>query len=106
MENLSSLAVDSMWVTSQAAGNMMSSNAKAMTAPGSQPVDVLVDRNNPARQDPTIDLGTETPPSTTGKPDVTNSRWTAPGEPAWTKTTTPDVVRRQPAIPPSAERKN
>lgn len=39
MIDLSHLALDGPWVTSQAAGNMTASNAGAMTGPGSPPVD-------------------------------------------------------------------
>lgn len=41
MEDLSHLAADSMWPTSQAAGNMMSGRPAAMSAPGTPPVDPL-----------------------------------------------------------------
>lgn len=66
MQDLSALAKDSMWVTSEAAGNMTSSNEKAMTAPGSRPVDPLPDRDD--QGDPTVDLGSPKPPTvgTTG----------------------------------------
>ena len=61
MKDLSSLAADSMWVTSQAAGNMTSSTEKALTAPGSRPVDPLPDRAD--QGDPTGDLGEQKPPT-------------------------------------------
>lgn len=61
MQDLSSLATDSMWVTSQAGGNMTSSNEKAMTGPGSEPVDPLPDRDR--QGDPALDIGTSKPPS-------------------------------------------
>jgi hypothetical protein len=38
MQNLSGLAVNSMWVTSQEGGNLVHDNSGAMTAPGSRPV--------------------------------------------------------------------
>lgn len=38
MRDLSGLARDAMWVTSQEGGNMVHDNSPAMTAPGSQPV--------------------------------------------------------------------
>jgi len=41
VQDLSHLAENSLTATSQGAGNMMSSNATAMTAPGSQPVTPL-----------------------------------------------------------------
>jgi hypothetical protein len=53
MQDLSHLAANSMTVTSQAGGNMQSSNEQAMTAPGSDPVDPLPDRTkqgNPTLQ--------------------------------------------------------
>ena len=46
MEDLSSLAKDGPWVTSQAGGNMMSSNELAMTGKGTEPADPLPDREN------------------------------------------------------------
>lgn len=46
MRDLSDLAVNSITATSQAAGNMTSSNATAMTAPGTEPVDPLPDRDH------------------------------------------------------------
>lgn len=45
MQDLSSLAADGPWITSQAAGNMTSSNEGAMTGKGSEPVDPLPDRS-------------------------------------------------------------
>lgn len=41
MEDLSDLAKNSMWVTSEEAGNMMSGRHAAMSAPGSDPVTPL-----------------------------------------------------------------
>jgi len=90
-----------MWPTSQAAGNQHSSNAKAMTAPGSMPVNKLSDRDE--QIEPAVGLGPETPPGTSGKPQASGQHWTPPGEPRWTKTTTPDVVRKPPKYPPDAE---
>lgn len=37
MQNLSGLAVNSMWITSQEGGNLTHDNSGAMTAPGSAP---------------------------------------------------------------------
>ncbi len=45
MQDLSALARNGPWVTSQAGGNMISSNEQAMTGPGSEPVDPLPDRD-------------------------------------------------------------
>jgi hypothetical protein len=57
MENLSHLLgpdpVSALCPTSQAAGNMTSSNRDAMTAPGGRPVDPLPDRSE--QGDPEID---------------------------------------------------
>ena len=63
MQDLSNLAANSLTVTSQAGGNMMSSNAQAMTAPGSRPVDPLPDRDR--QDDPNLDMG---PPRPVGTP--------------------------------------
>lgn len=46
MQDLSHLAANGPWVTSQAGGNMVSSNDQAMTGPGSEPVDPLPDREH------------------------------------------------------------
>jgi hypothetical protein len=46
MQDLSAMAKNGPWVTSQAGGNMMSSNEQAMTAPGSPPADPLPDREH------------------------------------------------------------
>jgi hypothetical protein len=92
MQDLSGLAIDSMWVTSQAAGNRQSKPDNAMTAPGSSPVD----RELPEAQmaDPQVDVGPPVRTGTSGKPRAAASTadW-RPGAPAWTATTTPDVVR-------------
>lgn len=90
MQDLSSLAKDSMWPTSQEAGNMMSGRPAAMSAPGSPPTTPLP----PAKDqgDPSVQFsGPEIKAGTDGKPKA-RTAWN-PGEPAWSKTTTPDVVR-------------
>lgn len=46
MRDLSSLAANGPWVTSQAGGNMTSSNEQAMTGKGTKPVDPLPDRDH------------------------------------------------------------
>ena len=53
MKDLSELAADSMWISSQEAGNQQADNSGAMTAPGSEPVDVLVNRD--VHNDPHVD---------------------------------------------------
>lgn len=92
MQDLSSLARDSMWPTSQAAGNRQSTPGNAMTAPGSSPVD----RELPPDQmaDPEVEVGPLRPVGGDGKP---KARITAgpPGlpSPAWKPVSSPDVVR-------------
>lgn len=62
MQDLSGEARFGPWVTSQAAGNMVSSNERAMTAPGSQPVDPLPDRAH--QGDPEVEVGAAQPVGT------------------------------------------
>lgn len=100
-EDLSSLARDSAWPTSQAAGNMTSSSRKAMTAPGSAPVDPVPDRTE--QGDPSIDLGTPMKTGTSGKPQPRGQSSYTPAPVAWKPTTVPAVVREKPANVPSAE---
>lgn len=54
MEDLSHLAAAGPWVTSQAGGNMVSSNEQAQTGPGTQPADPLPDRDH--QGDPTVGM--------------------------------------------------
>lgn len=56
-----------MAVSSMAAGNMVSSNEHAQTAPGSQPVDPLPDRTS--QGDPTIDIGPARAVGDNGRPE-------------------------------------
>ena len=56
MRDLSALATDSMWVTSQEGGNLVHDNSGAMTAPGSRPVTPPTPAAD--QSDPTVDLGT------------------------------------------------
>jgi hypothetical protein len=80
--------------TSQAGGNMMSSNRFAMTAPGSQPVDPLppsADQGDPAVQ---ASNTRPIPPATSGKPQASGQSGAPdPAPPAWAKTTVPAVIR-------------
>jgi hypothetical protein len=62
MQDLSHLAAGSITATSQAGGNMVSSNEQAMTAPGSRPVDPLPDRDK--QGDPRLDVPAATPVGT------------------------------------------
>jgi hypothetical protein len=102
VQDLSRLADNSLTATSQGAGNMMSSNATAMTAPGSQPVTPLP----PARdQDtPNMEMSPRIPVSWTGKPQASKQAGDPrQPQPAWGKTTTPDVIRTPPPAPPEPE---
>jgi hypothetical protein len=78
MQDLSAMAKSGPWVTSQAGGNMMSSNEQAMTGPGSPPADPLPDRNH--QGDPAVTL--------TGKPRAVLEHGSAysPSPVAWKDT--------------------
>lgn len=96
MQDLSSLLpvdpVTALTPTSQAAGNMMSSNEAAMTAPGGLPVDPLP----PSKDQGSVKVDVSGPPvrtGTSGKPRAAATQAYRPGTPAWGKTTTPDVIR-------------
>lgn len=54
MQDLSSLAADSMWPTSQSAGNRSARPDAAMTAPGSAPVDRELAEQ--LRADPAVEM--------------------------------------------------
>ena len=101
MRDLSNLAEDSMWSSSQAAGNMSSSNRLAQTAPGSPPVDPV----QPAAKqgDPTVKLGTPMKTGTSGKPQASGQASYTPNPVRWGPVTKPDVVRAKPANVPGAE---
>jgi hypothetical protein len=73
--------------TSQAAGNMMSNNRLAGTAPGSAPVDPLPPAKDQGDPKVTASNSAPIPPGTDGKPPV---RAGSPlkGSTAWTKTET------------------
>lgn len=101
MQDLSGLAKESIWVTSQAGGNMVSSNRLAQTAPGSQPVDRLDDRA--VQSDPTIPLGDQMETGTSGKPQASRQGPYTPTPARWGPTTRPKVVRSKPVNVPSAE---
>jgi hypothetical protein len=101
MQDLSKLADDSMWPTSQAGGNMVSSSRLARTAPGSPPVDDLVDRA--VQSDPTIKLGAQMATGTSGKPQASGRPAYTPTPCRWGPTTTPQVVRSKPVNVPGAE---
>jgi hypothetical protein len=85
MQDLSSLAADSMWVTSQDGGNMTSDRPAAMSAPGTDPVVALSQRNQGA---PHVGVSntTQIEPGDNGKPDPEHG---APGgSGAWKMTST------------------
>ena len=92
MPDLSSLAADSMWPTSQEGGNMMSARPGAMSAPGSQPVTPLP----PAKDQgtPHVDMGPQQKPGDDGKlkARITAGKPNLP-EPSWKTASPPDVVR-------------
>jgi hypothetical protein len=62
MQDLSGEARFGPWATSQAGGNMVSSNEQAMTAPGSQPSDPLPDREH--QGDPAVQASATLPVGT------------------------------------------
>ncbi|HXJ26521.1 MAG TPA: hypothetical protein VNH17_12510 [Streptosporangiaceae bacterium] len=91
MQDLSKLAEDSMWPTSQAAGNRQSKPDKAMTAPGSSPVDRELDTANLA--DPHVELDPPMPPGTDGKPQASGQAGYSPAPAAWKPASPPQVIR-------------
>lgn len=101
MQDLSSLAKDSMWPTSQAGGNMSSSARLAQTAPGSPPVDPL----QPAEKqgDPAVKLGKGMPIGTSGKPQASGQASYTPNAARWGPVTVPKVIRGKPVNVPGAE---
>jgi len=101
MQDLSPLAKDSLTTSSMAGGNMTSSNKFAHTAPGSPPVDDLVDRA--VQSDPTVKLGARMPVGTSGKPQASGQPAYTPTPARWGPTTTPQVVRSKPVNVPGAE---
>jgi hypothetical protein len=92
VQDLSSLARDSMWPTSQEAGNMTSGRPAAMSAPGSTPVTPLPPAKDQGDPQVSASPGPVIRPGDDGKPKAKAGSWN-PGAPAWGKTTTPDVVR-------------
>ena len=99
--DMSDLATDSLWPTSQAGGNMQSSSRLAMTSPGSDPVDPLHDRSH--QGDPTIPLGAKMPVGEDGKDQASGQTSYRPRRVGWGRTTVPDVHRHKPVNTPSAE---
>lgn len=99
--DLSGLAAKSLAVSSMAAGNMMSSNRHAMTAPGSEPVDPLPPSKD--QGDPQIGIGSPVPAATDGKPQASGQASYTPAAARWVPTTVPEVVREQWPNGPGAE---
>lgn len=96
MIDLSKLAIDSMWPTSQAGGNMLAGNEKAMTAPGSAPVDNIQDHLTQTHEDPTVEdsNAVRIPAGTSGKPQASGQQGrNSQPRPAWGATVADDVVR-------------
>jgi hypothetical protein len=88
------LAKNSMWPTSQAAGNRQAKPDNAMTAPGSNPVDRELKDSDMA--DPEVDVGQAIPPATSGKPQASTQAGPVPrSRAAWGKVTVPDVLREK-----------
>jgi hypothetical protein len=79
MIDLSHLARNGPWVTSQAGGNMTSSNMEALTAPGSPPSDPLPDRTS--QGDPVVSAS-DTVPVGTPPSRITTGGY-APSPPVW-----------------------
>jgi hypothetical protein len=84
VQDLSRLAEDSMWVTSQAGGNMMSGRPKAMSAPGSVPVNPLPAASE--QDEPNVEMGPVIPVGDTGRPEPSHSL--PSGTASWTRTAT------------------
>ena len=82
MEDLSHLAQNGPWITSQAGGNMVSSNEQAMTAPGSKPTDPLPDRTD--QGDPTVNFSGPVLPVGTPPPRISTTF--TPSSVAWKDT--------------------
>jgi hypothetical protein len=102
VQDLSSLAENSLTATSQAAGNMMSSNRQAMTAPGSQPVDPLPPMQD--QDDPNLTMSPEIATGTSGKPQASGQAGKHnPPRPSWKLTGCPDVERIPAPVPPEPE---
>jgi hypothetical protein len=64
MQDLSHLAANGPWVSSQAGGNMISGNDQAQTGPGSPPADPLPDRDH--QGDPSVTASDTRPVGTPG----------------------------------------
>ena len=101
MQDLSDLAEDSIWCSSQAAGNMSSSNKETMTAPGSPPVDPVIPASE--QGNPTVKLGSQMPAGTSGKPQASGQASYTPEPVKWVPTTIPQVIRGKPVNAPGAE---
>jgi hypothetical protein len=82
MQDLSNLAKNGPWITSQAGGNMMSSTEQAMTAPGSHPADPLPDRDE--QGDPKVSYSGPQLPVGTPPPRIGHSY--SPSALSWKET--------------------
>jgi hypothetical protein len=100
MQDLSGLLPDpisALVPTSQEGGNMQASNEQAMTAPGSEPVDVMHQAGDYFGNDPTVTPSNAAviEPATDGKPQASGQAHEySPPSPAWKATGTPNVVRQ------------
>jgi hypothetical protein len=96
IRDISSLAKDSLAVTSQHGGNQVWSSANAHTAPGGASGN-LGDGVGDAVvvPPPVIEEQPQIAPGTDGKPKARNSTSYSPGKPDWGKTTVPETVREE-----------
>jgi hypothetical protein len=95
VQDLSKLAKNSIWPTSQAGGNRMSTNDEALTALGTEPVDPALQKSQQAN--PHVGVTATLPIGTSGKPQASGQAgsW-KPSAPVWGPTTVPDVIRKVP----------
>ena len=84
MQDLSQLAKNSMWVSSQEAGNMMSGRPAAMSAPGSDPTTPLPPAKDQGTPEVHDSPGPHINPGDNGKKKPGHD-W-SPGRPAWART--------------------
>jgi hypothetical protein len=96
VEDLSRLADDSMWCTSQGGGNVTTVRPAAMSAPGSAPVNPRLGEDE---RPPHVAPSPEIPVSFTGKPEPAAGA-PDPAAPAWKPAGSPGVTRTPPPVPP------
>jgi hypothetical protein len=95
IKDISDLAKDSLATDSMHGGNQVWART-SMSAPGGASGDLGNDVGSAVVVSaPVIEMQGEIEPGTDGKPKARNSSGHAPGEPAWAKTTSPNVVREK-----------